>query len=598
MADTKPREVMAGVTRRGFLKAGGALVVGLAVVPAALRGAGQVALAATSSSPAPTDPTQLATWLAVQGDGTVIARCGHVELGQGNRTALAQIVAEELDVAFGKVQMVLGNTDETYDQGGTYGSTTIRGAGLELRQIAAEGAAALRQLAAVNLGVPATQLQIKNGVVSGGGKQVSYASLVQGQVLTAIAPITLTKGATGSISAIKGSAKPKDPSQYAIIGKSIQRVDIPGKLTGAYTFVHDVKLPNMLHARIVHPTGVGSTVQAIGTFQNPIPGAQVVLIGNLVGVLAEREWDAIKGAQTLQISWSSWNKLPPSENIAEALRNLPSKDKVQLSRGDVATALAGAKRTLSATYVTPFENHGTLGPSCAVADWHADGTVTVYSATQYPQGLQGSLAQMLGVPPAQVTVERYEGPGMYGRMGETDDAASEAVLLSRQVGRPVRVQWMRPDEHIWEPHSPGTVHDLKAALDDSGKIVAWSHEAWIPPTADGVELGGAFAGLPVSPKGLSVGSWTGPDLYNFANAYELVHGLSELAVGETPYAFGLRTTFMRSPAQYQITYAQEAFVDEIAARAGVDSLEFRLAHLTDPRAIAVVKAAAAAAGWT
>ncbi|MGH7913012.1 MAG: molybdopterin cofactor-binding domain-containing protein [Candidatus Dormibacteraceae bacterium] len=590
--------VQHGFSRRDFLKGGGALVVGLAVVPAALRQGTTSALAATTViSPAPTDPAQLDTWLAVQADGSVVARCGHVELGQGNRTALMQIVAEELDVPFDKVEMVLGNTNQTYDQGGTYGSTTIRLSGVELRQVAAEGRAALFQLASTNLGVPVSQLSAKNGAVSGGGRTVSYGSLVAGRQLTAIAPMTVTTK-RGTVEVVAGSAKPKSPSRYTTVGKSPQRVDIPGKVTGEFTYLVDVKLPNMLHARVVHPTGMGSTVQAIGTFQKPIPGAQVVQIGNLVAVVAEREWDAIKGAKTLEIEWSDWNGLPPSDNVWSAMRKMPTVDKVELQRGDVSSALAGSGNSFGATYLTPFEDHGTLGPNCGLADVHADGTVTVYSATQYPQGLQASLALMLGIPKADVTIERYEGPGMYGRMGETDDAASEAVLLSQKLGRPVRVQWMRADEHIWEPHSPGTIHDMRAALDSGGKITAWEHVAWVPPTFNGVELGGAFAGLPVPSKETSVGSWTGPDLYNFPNALELVHGLSELAAGQTPYGqMGLRNTFMRSPAQYQITYAQEAFVDEIAYQAKVDTCQFRLQHLTDPRAIAVLKAAAKAAHW-
>ena len=576
-------------TRRSLLKAGGALVV-MASVPGALADS-LVSAFAAPLYPTP-DRNSLAAWLTIRADGTVIARTSHVELGHGIGTGLAQIVAEELDVPVSRVSMVLGNTDVTPDQGGTFGSSTINVAGTQWRQIAAEGRAALLSLASAKLGVPADQLTVKNGVVSGGSRTVSYGELVQGQVLTWVAPITYKGGANGVI----GTAKPKDPAQYRIVGQPVQRTDIPGKVTARATYLVDVKLPGMLHARVIHPKGIGSTVASVGGFSTPVPGAQVVQVGNLVAVLAEREWDAIKGAQALQVTWSDWNKLPTSTSVYDVLRTLKTTDRVIINRGDAPGVIAASADPLTATYTTPFENHGMIGPSCAVADVRSDGSVTVYSATQYPQGLQKDIALMLGISPNQVVVQRFEGSGEYGRLSANyDDAASEAIFLSQKVGRPVRVQWMRADEHRWEPHGPGTVHDLKAALDASGSIVAWIHEAWMPPNNDSTELGASLAGKPLRSSG--TGGWTGPDIYTFTNLYEVGHGLPELAANDTPYMFGLRTTFLRSPGQYQITFAQEAFVDEIAARAKQDPLQFRLQHLTDQRAIAVLQAAASKAGW-
>jgi CO/xanthine dehydrogenase Mo-binding subunit len=581
------------LSRRSFLKAGGALVV-MAGVPAELSATLVRAVAAGAAFPA-LDPTSLAAWMTINADGSVIARSGHVELGHGVQTGFAQIVAEELDVPFESVTMVLGNTDVTPDQGVTAGSTSIRLAGMQLRQIAAEGRAALMKLAADHLGSPVSQLTVKNGIVSNGSKQVAYGDLVKGQTLTAVAPITVN-GYGGFRMSITGSAKPKDPSQYVTVGKSIARTDIHDKVTARATYVQDVKVPGMLHARVVHPKGIGSTLVSVGSFSTAVPGARVVTKGNLVAVVAEREWDAIKGAQALQVTWSDWAKLPTSDSVFAVLRQMPTRDVVQTNRGDAAGVLAAAATTLTASYQTPYENHGMIGPSCAVADVRSDGTATVWSATQYPQGLQRSIATLLGLPATSVRVLRQEGAGCYGRLSAAlDDAATEAAVISQQVGKPVRVQWMRADEHIYEPHGPGTVHDLSAGLDAAGNIVAWIHHAWMPSNSDSTQLGGALTGKPLGNPG--IGGWTGPDLYTLANAYEIAHGLPEVGAADSPYGYGLRTTFLRSPGQYQITFAQEAFVDEIAAKAGMDPLAFRVQHLADPRAIAVLNGAAKAGGW-
>jgi len=581
------------LSRRTFLKAGGVLVV-VAAAPGAVIGAITDATSAAAPFPA-LDPTALATWLTIHADGSITARSGHVELGHGVQTGLAQIVAEELDVSVGRVTMILGNTNETPDQGTTAGSTSIRVAGAQLRQIAAEGRAALLKLASDQLGAPASQLTVTDGVVTSGTRKVTYGDLVKGRVLTAVAPITVS-GYGGFRMSVTGSAKPKSPSQYATVGKSIPRVEIPDKVTAKATYVQDVRVPNMLHARVIHPKGIGSTLVSVGSFVPAVPGARAVTKGNLVAVVAEKEWDAIKGAQALQVTWSDWNKLPPSDGVYAALRKLPAQEKVQMNVGDANAALASAAQTITATYQTPFENHGMIGPSCAVADVRSDGSAMVWSATQYPQGLQKIVATQLGISPQQVQVTRFEGAGCYGRLSANyDDAATEAVALSQAVGRPVRVQWTRADEHRWEPHGPGTVHDLSAGLGPDGSIVAWKHEAWMPTNSDSTMLGAALAGKPLN--GTGTGGWTGPDLYTFPNNFEVAHGLPELGAADSPYGFGLRTTFLRSPGQYQITFAQEAFVDEIAAKAGQDSLAFRLQHLTDKRAIAVLQAAARAANW-
>lgn len=578
------------LSRRNLFKLGGALVVMSAAVPAALRPSIAEAAAADLPFPAP-DLTDLATWLTVRADGAVTWRTGHVELGQGNRTALAQIVAEELDVAFDTVTLVMGDTDVTPDQGVTAASSTIAKAGVQARLIAAEARATLLALAAKRLRVPVDKLTVTNGVVHHGSKKVSYGQLVHGKALTAVTPIVIDGQGTHV------GATPKPFSEYTLVGTSVPRVDVVDKVTQKTTFVQDVRVPKMLHARIVHPKGIGSTVVSVGQLPSGSAG-QVVRLGNLVAVVAEHEWDAIKGAAALPVTWSDWNGLPTTEGWPAAMRAIPSNVMTQASVGDVDGALASAATTLEATYQTPFENHGMIGPSCAVADVRSDGTVTVWSATQYPQGLQNGIAQMLDISAEQVEVLWFDGSGPYGRLSANyDDAASEAVFLSQKLGRPVRVQWSREDEHIWEPHGPGTLHDMTAGLDEAGNVVAWKHDAFMAPNNDSTMLGPLLVGVAMPTARKPVGGWTGPDLYQFPNLLELAHQIPELGADTSPYPFGIRTTFLRSPGQYQITFAQESFVDEIAARTGQDPLAFRLDHLTDERAIAVLKAAAKAAGW-
>lgn len=578
------------ISRRGLFKAGGALVVFSAAVPAALRPS--IAEAEAAGVPFPTPVlTDLATWLTVHANSTVTWRTGHVDLGQGNQTALGQMVAEELYVAFDKVTVVMGDTNVTPDQGGTDGSTTIAKAGTQARLIAAEGLATLLALASKYLGAPVSELTVKDGVVSSGKKKVSYGQLVHGQALVAVTPIVISGGTTTV------GATPKPYTDYTIVGKSIPRVDIEDKVRAKTQFVQDVTVPHMVHARVIHPSGIGSTVVSVG--QLPAgSNAQVVRINNLVAVVAEREWDAIKGAASLPVTWTDWNGLPTTEGWPAAVRAIPSAVMTQTDVGDFDSAYASAASTLTATYQTPFEDHGMIGPSCAVADVRSDGTVTVWSATQYPQGLQNDIAQMLNTSPEMVEVLWFDGSGCYGRLSANyDDAASEAVFLSQKLGRPVRVQWSREDEHIWEPHGPGTLHDMAAGFDSSGNVVAWKHEAFMAPNNDSTLLGPILAGVQMPTGRAPVGSWSGPDLYQFPNLLELAHEIPELGADTSPYPFGIRTTFLRSPGQYQITFAQEAFADEIAAKAGQDPLQFRLRHLTDPRAVAVLQAAAKAGNW-
>lgn len=578
------------LSRRGLLKTGGALVVMSAAVPVALRPS--IAEAAAAGMPFPTpNLTDLSTWLTVHADGNVVWRTGHVELGQGNGTALAQMVAEELDAAFDKVTVLMGDTAVTPDQGVTAASSTIARAGTQARLIAAEARATLLDLASKRWGVPVDQLTVANGVVRHGKKKVTYGRLVHGKALTAVTPIVIDGSGTHV------GATPKPVAEYKLVGRSVPRVDVEDKVRQRTTFVQDVTVPRMLHARVIHPRGIGSTVVSVGELPAGSK-ARVIRLNNLVAVVAEQEWDAVKGAAALPVTWSDWNGLPGTEDWPAALRAIPANVSTHARKGDFEGAFASAAVTLEATYQTPFENHGMIGPSCAVADVRSDGSVTVWSATQYPQGLRKGIAQMLNLAAEQVEVQWFDGSGSYGRLcANYDDAASEAVFLSQELGRPVRVQWSREDEHIWEPHGPGTLHDMAVGFDELGNVTAWKHEAFMPPNNDGTMLGPILAGVQAPSTRKPVGNWTGPDLYQFPNLLELAHQIPELGADTSPYPFGIRTTFLRSPGQYQITFAQEAFVDEIAARTGQDPLEFRLKFLTDPRAIAVLRAAAEAAKW-
>ncbi len=573
-------------TRRQFLQAGGALIVSFSLPLSLPRGA----RAAAGAPFPPVSPGALDSWLAVRADGTVAVYTGRVELGQGNETALTQIIAEELDVPFSAVQMVMGDTAKAVDQGSTVGSTTIRYAGSQLRQAGAEARRALLDLAAKRLGAPASSLVVADGVVSVHGdaaKSVAYKDLVGGKVFN----VTIPTAGTARELVLKGEARPKHPSQYSLVGKSVPRVDIPLKVTGRYEYVHDVRVPGMLHGRVIQPKGIGSALLEAG---KPPPGVKLVRQGNFLGVVAKDEWTAVKAARSLKVKWSNWSGLPPMEQLYAVLRASKSEDEVFSQKGDSAAALNSGKR-FQAAYETPFETHGMIGPSCAVAEVR-DGRAVIWSGSQYPYDVQRAAAKLLGLAPERVRVIGHGASGCYGRLS-VDDAALDAACMSQAVGAPVRVQWMREDEHGWSPKGAPMVQDLRAAIDGRGDIVAWEHEAWMTTWYDSIYLASNFIGKPVG--GFRLGKFSGPLLYDVPNSRQVGHYLQELgADANTANArMGVRTHPLRSPAQYQITFAMESFMDELAAAASQDPIEFRLRHLKDPRAIAVLRQVAKDASW-
>ncbi|MGH7070563.1 MAG: molybdopterin cofactor-binding domain-containing protein [Acetobacteraceae bacterium] len=589
----------AAIGRRGFIQGAGGLVITFS-----LFGAPDAEAAASTEtavgSLAPPPAGRLYAWLAVRPDNRVILYTGKVETGTGVATALAQIAAEELDFSVSRIEVVMGTTSETVDQGPSSGSRTVRYAGPQIRHAAAAGRNALLILAAAHFKVSANQLTTEDGQVSVIGaprRTISYGRLVDGKRLN------MEIGASGQRFAMKVApdVRTKDPSTYTVVGRSVPRKDIPGKVTAEFTYVQDVRVPGMLHGRVVRPYGVGAMLLSVDeTGLEEIPGfVQVVRRDNFLAVVAETEWAAIQAAaklgSTLQPSgpdaagakWSDWDGLPEMNEVWETVRKTAAGRNTSVaSRGSVEMALGYAGRTLKATYKTPYQMHGSIGPSCAIADVKGD-RATFWSGTQMPHETRRDLAKMLDIPLNNTELRWFEAAGGYGRNG-LDHVVADAAVMSQAVGRPVRVQWMRWDEHGWEPKGPPIVQDLLGALDDDGRVIGWRHHMWIPTTSDTHLIAAALIGKPDVTGQTGLGHPAGHYAYNFANADVACHGEGRV---------GLLTAWLRSPAQFETTFAMESFIDELAAAAGQDPLAFRLAHLEDPRAIAVIKAAAEKYGW-
>ncbi len=569
--------VTARTTRREFIKGTGVLIVGFGLAEPMRAALGQPAPAGKTVA---TD--EVDAFLSIARDGGVSVFTGKVDLGTGIRVALRQMAAEELDVPVDRINLVEGDTALTPDQGPTWGSLSVQVGGVQIRQAAATARKALVDLAAARLGVSSGELEVKFGIVrvrADMTKSASYAELIGDQEFH----LKLDK-----------NAPLKKPAEYTVVGKSLPRPDVPAKVTGEHTYMHDFRVPGMLHARVVRPPALGAQLTGVDESSiGSIKGlTRVVRLGNFLAVVAETEWAAIKAAERLKSSWSAWEGLPEMDKLYQVVRATPvAKDEITVNVGDPKSALASAAKTLAATYEFAIHTHGSIGPSCAVADVR-DGSATIWSASQAPHWLRRELSAMLGIPVALIRVHYLDGAGCYGRNGH-EDAAADAALLSREVGRPVRVQWMRHDEHGWDPKGPPTLVELKGGLDAGGSIVAWQSEFWIPKLSaitDGVPLIAAtLAGLPrkeaINPGNIFQNS---APSYPFPNAHALVHRLET-----TPF----RPSWIRTPGRMQNTYANEAFMDELAAAAGADPVEFRLRHLKDPRGVEVLKAAATAAKW-
>jgi nicotinate dehydrogenase subunit B len=522
-------------------------------------------------------------WLAINPDGTVSAFSGKVELGTGVRTALAQIVAEELDLPLEDVHMVMGDTEQTPDEGYTAGSMTISSSGTALRNAAAKACQILLEMAAQRLHSPLDELTVQAGLISLKGRpdqKVSYAELMGGQPFNC---------------EVTGDAPVKDPKTYTIVGTSTRREDIPRKVTGQPSFIQDLRLPGMLHARLVRPPSAAAEFLSMdeSLLANLPSLVKVVQRGNFIAVLAEREEQAILAAQQLKVEWRESASMPAMPELYKSLRSQATQDAVLVDQGDYETAIQQAARQVHASYYQPYHAHASIGPSCAVADVKED-QITVWSSTPGPHPVSGALAQLLNVPTEKVHLIHVEGAGSYGQNG-ADDAAADAVILSQALGRPVRLQWSRQDEFVWEPKAPAMVMEVHGGLDRQGSVIAWDYHVWSPShvsrarSAEGLVASQLIRRQAASQFGFSFGAErNAPTNYSFPNQRVTVHYLAD-----SP----LRASSFRSLGGAENTFANESFMDELAAAAGMDALDFRLQYLADERAREVLKAAAEKAGW-
>ena len=576
---------MRAFTRRDFLQTGGALVVAFAWRQSGKRGdppALQEAVAgARGTSGASSDPAldQLDSWLAVGADGSVTLYSGKVELGTGVETALSQIVAEELDVPIGRVTVIQGSTGLVPDQGYTAGSRTLQSGGVQIRQAAATARQALLALAAARLGAPASALAVRNGTVFAGARSVSYAELTGGRHFAR---------------AVDRAAPLKQPSAYTTVGRAVPRVELPAKVYGTHVYVHNVRVPGMLHGRVVRPTAIGATLGAIDDHAaRAIPGVvDIVQRANFVGVVAVREENAIEAARALDVTWTPpATPLPSLHDMYDAMHTTASRERVLTSIGNVDAPLADGARQLQATYFTPYQSHGSIGPSCAVADVRDD-EATVWSGTQGSYALRDALAELLGVAPERVRVVWTEASGCYGHNG-ADDAAADAALLSQAVHRPVRVQWSRADELGWDPKSPAMRMDVRGAVDARGRVVVWDYAVTTPThsTRPGGHAGNLLAGQLLGLTGRS--GFGGGD----RNARHNYIFPADRVVSRQFEHGPLRPSAMRGLGAPANLFATESFMDELAAVAHVDPIQFRLGHLQDPRGIAVIQRVAELSGW-
>ncbi len=585
------------VSRRALLRSTGALIV-MAGVPAGTAALAQGAAAAAGKKPALL-PTELDSWIAVGRDGKVTAFFGKMDMGQGVDVAIAQIVAEELDVPADRVDVVMGDTARTCNQGGASGSTGVEEGGLALRNAAAEARRLLVEQAAQKLKVPADQLTVADGVISVAGepaKKVSYAQLVGGHYFDSKLE---WNGKYGNPLLVTGKAKPKPHDQYKVVGKSQPRRDIAGKVFAKTDYVTDVKVPNMLHGRMIRPAVAGAVPVSVDEASiRGIKGARVLRKGDFIGVVAEREWDAIRAAQQLKVQWSDAKPpFPDQKDLYNHIRQAPvTKRETAKETGNVDTVWSNAAKVVEAEYEWPFQSHASMGPACAIVDARAD-HATCWTGSQKPHYVGEGVAKILGLPADRVHAIWIPGPGSYGR-NDAGDAAMDAAVLSQLAGRPVRVQGMRYEGHGWDPKGPASVHRARAALDAQGNVIAYEY------------LSKGFSRVDVNsnesnPKDTLAGQLLGAEIkpdwgfgfpaesYAFPNKRVAWETIAPLLDKASP----LRTAHMRDPVGPQIHFGSESFIDELAVATGSDPVEFRLKHLQDPRDIAVVKAAAERAGW-
>jgi len=596
----------AGFSRRAFLAGSGALIVGFSM-------AGSKAAAQTLTGPvgeAP-PPNQVDSWLAVGADGIVTAYSGKEELGQGISTAQIQLVAEELSLPFERVRLIYCDTDITPDQAHTSGSQShpANFNHSNLAQAAATARQALLRMASLRLVIPVDQLTVSNGIISAktaapktrAVKKVTYSQLVADKTFDVL---------------VDRNAKRKPAREWTVLGTSAKRPDIPDLVTGRFEFVHNVRVPGMLHGRVVRPPTVGASVANVDESSvRGMPGlVKVVVKQNFVGVVTDKPWQAMQAAAKLKVTWTAGPSLPSYAGFFEYVRKLkPTRDALLVDSKDVAQKIAQAATLVNATYYHPYQMHGSVGSSCAVADVKSE-EATLYSPTQAVWYQKSTAAMVLGLRPENIHVIYRRGSGCYGLNG-ADTVTYDAALLSQAVNRPVRVQLTRKDEMAWENYGNAFVMDERAGLDADGNIVAWEHESWSPTLGNrpgagtpGNVITGLLVGFqpePFTPRGPAE-----PRAYNngsngipsyFSGRIGGVSRGTGVIKSERAIAHNVPSPFwtgpLRSPARLQNTFAHECFMDELAMKVKADPVAFRLKHLSDARLSDCVKAAAKAANW-
>lgn len=520
------------------------------------------------------------TFIRITADGSVTAYNGHVDLGTGIRTALGQIVAEELDVSFARVVVVLGDASRVPNQGATIASETIQMTAVPLRQAAAQARQFLMDRAAERLELAVEELAIEDGLVRGHNRATSYGELIGDDTIRL---------------ELADDVKVKSTGDYRIVGQSVPRVDLPAKATGELVYVHDVRVPGMLHGRVVRPPYAGVDGGAfVGTSLldidessvRDIPGlVAVVRIADFVGVVTEREENAIKAASQLRLTWKNVPTLSGLEDVEKALRANPSTPRTLIDKGDVDTALRQAAKPIDRTYLWPYQMHASIGPSCAVAEIR-EGQVCVWSGTQNPHMLRADLALLLQRPESEIEIIRMEAAGCYGR-NCADDVSADAVLLSRAVGRPVRVQLTREQEHVWEPKGTAQLIDVKGGLNADGSVAGYDFSTRYPsngaPTL-ALLLTGAISPTPLVSD---MGDRTAVPPYDYDHLRVVAHDMPPI----------VRAAWLRGVSALPNTFAHESYIDELATEAKVDPIEYRLRYLKDSRAVDLVNAVAERAGW-
>jgi CO/xanthine dehydrogenase Mo-binding subunit len=584
-------------SRRTLLKGGGALVVAFSVPALRASAAGAALTKGGAIGPALVDPQQIDSWVEVLANGRVLIKVGKVELGTGLTTAQMQIAADELDVDMSQIDYVQSDTWLTPDQGTTSGSQSLKTQWASgLRFAAAEARAALLTMASRNLGVPVSDLTVTSGVVSSKSdpsKKVSYGSLIGGR------QFQLRR---------TGRVQPKRPSELRVVGRSVKRVDVPHKVRSQEEYVQNVRVPGMLHGRVIRPPGINATLVSVDGFPRRIQGlVKVVIEKNFLGVVAEREEQAIQAAKELKVTWNDPGGVPATyDELYAKMESQVGNARILAMDGNPDRALREAAQVVEATYYYPYQLHGSMGPSCAIADVQGD-EVTVWSPTQGVYPLRSAVARMINVPERNVHVIYKEGSGCYGLNG-ADTASLDAVVLSRAVGKPVRVQWMRDDEHVWEHFGNPMVIKLKGGLDARGNLTVWDYDSWSagrggrPGNVGAANLPtGYLLGLTLAaaatraPSGPPLGS----DTSNTEAGYlrDEQGTVPNARVIARSVASPFFTGPLRSPARIQNTFANESFIDELAHAAKADPVEFRLRYVGDYRLRDVITAAAKAAKW-